>query len=191
MFCSVSESPLRQCRDISLSLFRPEKRSTGLTGKDFKLFNGSRAAQVAGYEQGFVILCELFCEFCAAGCFSAALKPYHHDKRRRLGGNSDSAAAFAHDSGNFLIDNGGYLLCRHDGLQDICADCTGADVFNELLHDLVVDVGFKKRTAYFAERLLNVVFGQLAAAAQAVEDVFKPFFKCVKHDLMSFRRMPR
>ena len=53
--------------------------------------------------------------------------------------------------------------------QDLLADGALADGGDEVLDDLEVDVGFEQRAADLAHRLVDVLLGQPALAAEAAE----------------------
>ena len=123
---------------------------------------------------------QLFRQFCGAGGLTAALKSDHHHERGRLRGNGDAARTFAHDAGDLFIDDGADLLRGRDRIQHRVADGARLDLLDEVFDDFVVDVGFQQRSADLAQGQLHVVFSELAAAAQVVENAFKPLFERIK-----------
>jgi len=61
-------------------------------------------------------------------------------------------------------------LTRGDALQDFLADRTLLHVLDELLDDLVIDVGVEEHAADLAKGLGNVLFGDLTLAAKPFKD---------------------
>jgi hypothetical protein len=66
-------------------------------------------------------------------------------------------------------------LPRRHRLDDVDADRARAHLVDERARDIERDVGIEQRTANFAQRRIDVGFGQRAAARQAVEDTAEFF----------------
>ena len=73
------------------------------------------------------------------------------------------------------------LLARRERLEHVLPDGLLADAVDEALDDLEVDVGLEQRHAHLAQRLLDVVLGQPAAAAEPVEDGLQSRAQGVEH----------
>ena len=56
-----------------------------------------------------------------------------------------------------------------------------ANVVDQFLDDLEVDVGLEQRQADFAQRFADVLFGQLALAAEILECTLQFVGKVIKH----------
>ena len=82
-------------------------------------------------------------------------------------------AAAAQQLDQLVEDDLHDLLGRRERRQHVLADRALPDPLHEGAHDLEVDVGLQEGQADFAQRLLDVVLGEPAAAAQAVEDTLK------------------
>ncbi len=68
-------------------------------------------------------------------------------------------------------------------MQHILADGAFADGGDKILDDLEVDVGFEQRQTHFAQRLLDILFGQTPLAAQLFKDRVELFCQVIKHAL--------
>ncbi len=79
----------------------------------------------------------------------------------------------AHDLDDLL---GGRKRGQHFG-----ADGLGANVLDQVVDDVEVDVGFKQRHANLAQRFGDVLFGERALAAQILEGALQFICKVLKH----------
>ena len=59
------------------------------------------------------------------------------------------------------------------------------------VRDAQVDVRFEQRFANFAERHVQVLFGELALATQVLEGSLQPICECFKHGLRPRPRQSR
>ena len=57
----------------------------------------------------------------------------------------------------------------------------GFDALDEIARDLEIHVGFEQRHAHFAEGVADVVFGNLAEAAQVAERVLELAAQRIEH----------
>src|SRR5689334_19037652 len=73
------------------------------------------------------------------------------------------------------------LLAWRDGADDILADGARPHLVDECLDYRKGNVGLDQRVAHFAERFVNVAFGECAAAAKPVEHATKPRLQTVEH----------
>ena len=60
-------------------------------------------------------------------------------------------------------------------------DGLGANLVDELLDDLEVDVGLKQGEANFAQRLVDVLLGERGLSAEGLEGALEFFLKILKH----------
>ena len=110
-----------------------------------------------------------------SGGLAGTLQPGHEHDRGRLRGELHARRVFAEDLDQFVAHNLDDLLARRERGQHFLADRLGADLVDELLDHLEVDVGFEQRQANFAQCLVNVLFGELGLPAEALEGALKFF----------------
>ena len=84
------------------------------------------------------------------------------------------AQLVAHDFDHLLI---GRKLQQHFRAERFLAD-----VRDEFVGHAQIHVGIEQRLANFAERRVEMLFGELALAAQVLECALKFFGKCFKHE---------
>ena len=87
----------------------------------------------------------------------------------------------AHKSGQLLVYYLNYLLSGEERFKHLRAYRACRYAIDEVLYDLEVYVGFKKRQFYLAHSCLNVGFGELALAFEFSESVFEFFTQALKH----------
>jgi hypothetical protein len=82
---------------------------------------------------------------------------------------------FAKQGGKFVADNFHDLLVRRELQHDFAADGLLADVREELVGHSDVDVAFEEGFANFDESGVEMLFGQLALAAEILERALELF----------------
>jgi hypothetical protein len=82
----------------------------------------------------------------------------------------------------FFMDDLDDGLRRREALHHLRADGARLDLLDELLDDLVVDVGFEQRQAHLAHGGVDIALGQLAFAGKAVKDTLQFVGKALKHE---------
>ncbi len=115
------------------------------------------------------------------GGLTGTLQAGHQHDRRRLRGELQLGRVFAQDVDQFVADDLDHLLGRRERGQNFLADSLLADVVDEFLDDLEVDVGFQQRHADFFERFADVFFGQRALSAQVLKCTLQFICKVFKH----------
>ncbi len=90
-------------------------------------------------------------------------------------------AAAAEQFDQLVVDDLHDLLRRRQRCQDVLPHRLVLDAVDEGADDLEVDVGFEQRHANLAERLLDVLLRQPAAAAQLVEDGLQSRTQGIEH----------
>jgi len=106
----------------------------------------------------------------AAVGLARTLQADQHDHRGRMRGRRQAMAAAAEQLDQLVVDDLHHLLGGRERLEDVLADGPLAHALHEAAHDLEVDVGFQQGHAHLAQRFLDIVLAQPAAAAQPVED---------------------
>ena len=92
-----------------------------------------------------------------------------------------------------VADDLEHLLIGRELQQDFGAERLGADVREQLVGHVDVDVAFEQRFANAGERGVQVLFVELALAAQVLEDALEFFCEVFKHGLAvlsRFQEMP-
>ncbi len=80
-----------------------------------------------------------------------------------------------------VADDLDHLLGRRERGQDFGADGLGADVLDEVVDDLEVDVGLEQGDANLAQGFGDVLFGERALAAKVLEDALQFVSEVLKH----------
>ena len=164
--CDVNRVRLTHLKDGNPELF----------ADNLQLPDGSRPVNVAGREQRiFVLLFKQACELCAVGRLARALQADQHDDGRRLGGDLELLVLAAHERGQLFVDNLDDHLRGREAFEHVRTDAALGRFFNEVLDDLVVDVGLQQRQTDLAHGFLDVGLGQAALAAQLFECVRELF----------------
>ena len=92
-------------------------------------------------------------ELAGGGGFAGALQAGHQDDRRRLRGELEARGVLAEERDQFVAHDLDDLLGRRERGQHFLADGLVADVLDQVLDDVEVDVGFEQRDADFAQGL--------------------------------------
>src|SRR5258708_40022769 len=87
----------------------------------------------------------------------------------------------AKQGGKFVADNFHDLLVRRELQHDFAADGFAADVGEELIGHGDVDIAFEESFADFSESGVQMLFGQLALAAEVLERALNLFCYVLKH----------
>ena len=150
---------------------------TELRAYDLQLLDGGRTVNVTGGEQRtfLLLLFEKPGELCAVGGLARALQADQHNDRGRLGGELQLLVFAAHQIGQLFVDDLDDHLCGRQTLENVRADAALGGFFDEVLDDLVVDVGLQQGETDLAHGFLDVGLGQTALAAQLFECVRELF----------------
>ena len=129
------------------------------------------------------LLCSHFAKFAGGGGFTGALQADDHPDGGRLGGE-ERLGVFAEHRGELVANGLDDLLVGRELQHDFGADGFLADVGEEFVGDADVDVAFEQGFANFGERGVQMLFGELALAAQILEGALEFLCQIFKH---SFR----
>ena len=170
---------LRGCQGGFRDVHRILGRSHGKDGDAdllsvyLQLLHCSRAVYVAGCQQRPVsLLPELAGKLRRGGRLSCALKTCHHDDRDAvLRIRGDGRGLGTHQPDQLFVDDLHDLLSRGQGFQHLRADRALLDPCDELLHDLVADIGLEKRHPDFLQSCLDVCLGKLSFSAEIAENL--------------------
>ena len=157
--------------------------STGL-GDDFELLARGGAVNVDRDQHGPVAALLEPCRQFSAGCgLAGSLQPGHQDDRRRLGGEVETRRVFAQQRDQLVAHDLDHLLGGRERGEHFSANSLGANVLDQVVDDLQVDVGFEQRDADLAQSLGDVFFSERALAAKVLEDALQFVGKVLKHGL--------
>ena len=98
----------------------------------------------------------------------------------------EAGGVFAEDVDEFVVDNFDDLLGGGERGGDLFAHGAGADVFDELVDDGEVDVGFEEGEADLAEGVGDVLVGDGALTAEGLEGTLEFVAEVFKHDCIEF-----
>ena len=115
------------------------------------------------------------------GGLAGALQAGHQDHGGRLRGKLQLGGVLAQEVDQLVAHDLDDLLGGRERGHHFLAHRLLANVVDQFLDDLEVDVGFEQRHADFAQRLADVLFGQLALPAQVLEGALQLFCKILKH----------
>ena len=110
-----------------------------------------------------------------------ALQARQQDDRRRCRDQVERRIATTHDVRELALDHANQRLPRRQRADDFLADRAFANLGDEIADDRQRDVGLEQREAHFAERVLDVVFGQPRLTAQALDDAGQAISERVEH----------
>ena len=139
-------------------------------GDDGELLAGGGAVDVDGDKHRAVAaLFEPLGELGGGGRLSASLQPGHEDDTGRLRGGLELGNVLAEEGDELVVDDFDDLLGRAEGGGDLGAERLDADVGDEIVDDVEVDVGFDEGEADLAHGVGDVFFGDGALAAEGLE----------------------
>ena len=170
------------CHIDGIGLAHFKDRYADLRANDLKLPDGGGTVDVTRAQQWvFALLFEKPRELTGVGGFARTLKTHHHDDRGRLRGHADLLVVAAHQGSQLLVDDLDDHLRGRQAFEHIRAHGALGDALDEVLDDLIADVGLQKRQTDLAHRFLDVGLAQAAFAAQLFESggqFFGKTFKC-------------
>src|SRR5690554_893128 len=161
---------------------RGEEVHPDLTGQGFKLVNGRRTIDVGRYHQHLFLftLLEIACQLGHGGGFTRPLQTGHQYHGRRPF-EHQSFVRLAHDRLKLLLDDLDELVARRQAPGNFLSHGALAHTLNESLDHWQGDIGLKQRTAHFAQRILDIVFGQARLSLDGLERVREPITEILKH----------
>ncbi len=134
------------------------------SAEDFQLVDGGGSVHVGRNQIGRALLVSLQIagEFRQGSCFAGALQTDQHDHHGRSGLEIDVLVFAAEKPNHLITDDFDKLLLGRKALQNLLAHRLGFDGFEKSLNDLDVDIGFQEREANIAQRIIDVLLGDLA-----------------------------
>ena len=157
-----------------------------LCADDLQLRDGRGTVHVAGGEQrALALLFEQTGELCAVRGLACALQADEHNDRRRLGGDGNTLIFAAHQTDELFVDDLDHLLGGGEAVEHLGADGALGNSGDKVLDDFVAHVCLEQRHAHLAHRELDVLLGQAALAAQALEYAVELFAQALKcHEML-------
>ena len=107
----------------------------------------------------------------------------HHRRGRHVEG--EPGAAPSHQRGQFVPDHPHQRLARGQARDHVLAHGARPHPFGELAHHRQRDVRFEQRRPDLAQRLLDVVLGEPAAATQPIQGRTEPAGQILEHRMSS------
>ena len=152
-------------------LAQGEHRDPQLVAHHLQLSNGRGTVYVTGNQQGALAhtVFQVACQFGAVGSFAGTLETDHHDHRGAAVGKGNFGVGPAHEVGELFVDDFDNLLSRGKALQYVGAHSPLGNACDEVLDNLVADVGFQQSQTHFPHGLLDVGLGDAALAPQALK----------------------
>jgi hypothetical protein len=151
-------------------------------GDLLELLTRGGAAHVGGDNHGTAtFLGEPLAQFSGGGGFAGTLQPGEEDECRRTLGKLQRRCLLAQQRDQLVADNLQHLLVGGKRNQHVLAQRPLPDVVSQLLDDLKVDIAFEQRHANLPQRLVQVLFGELALAAHALEGGLQLVGQRLKH----------
>ncbi len=124
-------------------------------------------------------------QFARGGRLAGTLQSGHEHDGGRLRGELHARGVFAEDLDEFVAQDLDDLLAGRERGHDFLADSLGANLVDELLDDLEVDVGLEQGHADFAQGLVDVFLGQRGLSAEGLEGALEFFLEILKHGFAS------
>ncbi len=127
------------------------------------------------------LLDEALGELGGGGGLARALQTDHHDRHRRRGIEIDRLAARAEDVDQLVVHDLHHHLAGRHRFDDLDPDGVALHLVDEGARHVERDVGFEQGAPHFAQRGIDVLLGERAAARQAIENAAEPFGERIEH----------
>ncbi len=151
-------------------------------GDDLELLARGGAVDVDGDEHGAMAAFFEPGSQLAAGCgFAGALQAGHQDDGGRLRGEFEAGSVAAEEFDQLVADDLDDLLGGRERGKHLGANGFGADVLDEFVDDVEIDVGIEHGDADLFEGLIHVFFRESALAPEGLEGSLQLFCKVLKH----------
>ncbi len=142
-----------------------------VTGDDTQLLAGSGAVDIdRNHHRAVSVLRKPAGQLAGGGGFAGTLQAHDHDHAGRFVGEAQLGFVAAENLDQFVANDFDDLLGGGEGMQHFFAHRLCLDVFDELLDDAEVDVGFEQGDADFAQGRIHIFGREFAFAAQVFED---------------------
>lgn len=107
------------------------------------------------------------------GGLARALKADEHDDGHPRGGHGDLALGAPEKLGELVPDDLDDRLVGLQAAEDFLAHGLFPHVRDEIPGDFEIDVCFEQRPAHFAERAVDIAFGEFAPSAQVFKSALQ------------------
>src|ERR1039458_9461762 len=101
---------------------------------------------------------------------AGALQTDDEEDAGRIVGKAQFGFVAAEDLDQLFVNDLDDLLGGREGVENLLAHSLGFDVFDQLLDDFEVDVGFEEGHANFSQSYLHILSREFTFAAQVLED---------------------
>ena len=148
-----------------------EEVYANLLGQRFQLFDRRRAIHVRRNHQHFflVLFAQEFPQLTDAGGFTRTLQTRHQHDGRWLSRQVKHLILFAHRRNQLVTDDFDELLTRSQTLVNFMTNRFLFHAVDKITHDRQRNVCFQQRHAHFAQRFLDVLFGEASTAADVAQ----------------------
>ncbi|MNS86894.1 hypothetical protein D3C72_1208120 [compost metagenome] len=148
-----------------------EEGDADVVGQGFQLLDRRRAVDVGGHHHHalFLALLEEARQLAGGGGLTGALQAGHQHHGGRGGVQREVFVGRAHQAFQLGLDDLHERLARGQAARHFGADCTVLDAVDEILDHRQGNVGLEQGHAHFAQRVLDVVFGQLGLAGDMAQ----------------------
>ena len=144
--------------------------NTELFTEALQLLHSGRALQVSSNQQRLLLLglLKMQRELGAGRRLTTTLQTAHHQDQRPLVGHRQTSCLASEQIGQRIVKALDELLARVDRVNHVLADDALADVGNELLGDLEVDVSLQQGLTDGADTVVDIGFGQFLLTDDAL-----------------------
>ncbi|MNY18512.1 hypothetical protein D3C86_1518930 [compost metagenome] len=160
-----------------------EERHADIVGQGFELLDRRRAVDVGRHHHHglFLAFFKEARQLAGRGGLARTLQACHQYHGRRHGIERQVFVGGAHQAFELGLDNFHERLARRQAARHFGADSALLDLVDEVLDHRQGDVGFEQSHTHFAQRIFNVVFGQLGLASHMAQRLRKTVGQVFKH----------
>ena len=177
----ASAMPPRAMSTTAVPGRRAVDRDVQGRAEGLELVHGGGSIRVRGDEQRLPALAhDVPGELGGRRGLAGALESHERDDRGRPV-QPEGPVAGAQDRGQLVMDDLDDELAGVDAFQHVLADGPFLDPADEVLDDLVVDVGFQEREADLAHGGIDVGLGDPATAGELAKDIAQAVAECIEH----------
>lgn len=158
-----------------------EHRDVDALTELFQLVYRRRPIGVGGNEHGAsTVLSQMKCELAGRRGFPTTLKAHQHDHGRMMF-QLQWRVGTSHYVDEFVPDDLYELLIWSEALENFFPQCFLLDVLDEILYNLVVDIGFEQRQLDLPHGLVDVLLRQPSLPSDRFKDLREFLLKTFEH----------
>jgi len=160
-----------------------EARDIELPRQDLELLDGGRPVDVGGDQvRRPLLFLQVQGDLAARGGLPRPLQPHEHHGDGRPAGEVQVLRLRPHHLRHLVVDDLDEVLVRGQRREHLGAQRLGPDSGDEILHHLVVDVGFQEGEADLVQGPLDVPFRDAPVAAQILQDALELFRQVLEQE---------